>query len=144
MSADLLLSKLDGVKRTGQDRWLARCPAHGDKRASLSIREVDTGAILVHCFAGCSVHEVVGAVGLELSDLFPPRAADPAHVGKPERRPFPAADILRAIGFEALVVACAASAMLAGEPFTQTDRDRLMLAVGRIQSALDAGALNHG
>jgi hypothetical protein len=118
MSADLLLSKLDGVKRTGQDRWLARCPAHGDKRASLSIREVDTGATLVHCFAGCSVHEVVGAVGLELSDLFPSRPADPAHVGKPERRPFPAADILRAIAFEAVVVGVAASAMLAGEPFT--------------------------
>jgi hypothetical protein len=144
MSADLLLSKLDGVKRTGQDRWLARCPAHGDKRASLSIREVDTGATLVHCFAGCSVHEVVGAVGLELSDLFPSRPADPAHVGKPERRPFPAADILRAIAFEAVVVGVAASAMLAGEPFTLVDRDRLMLAVSRIQSALDAGGLTHG
>lgn len=143
MSADLLLSKLDGVRRTGQDRWLARCPAHGDKHASLSIRETDSGATLVHCFAGCTVHEVVGAVGLELSDLFPPRPADPAQVGKPERRPFPAADILRAIAFEALVVGCAASAMLAGEPFTQTDRDRLMLAVSRIQSALDAGGLNH-
>lgn len=144
MSADLLLSKLDGVRRTGQDRWLARCPAHGDKNASLSIRETDTGATLVHCFAGCSVHEVVGAAGLELSDLFPPRPADHALVGKAERRPFPAADILRAVAFEALVVGCAASAMLAGEPFTKTDRDRLTLAVSRIQSALDAGGLSHG
>lgn len=141
---DNLLSRLDGVKRTGQDRWQARCPAHGDRHASLSVRETDSGAVLVHCFAGCAVHEVVGAIGLELSDLFPPRPIDPAFVGKPERRPFPAADILRAIGFEALVVACAASAMLAGEPFTQADSDRLMLAVGRIQSALDAGGLNHG
>jgi hypothetical protein len=144
MSADLLLSKLDGVRRTGQDRWLARCPAHSDKRASLSIRDKDSGATLVHCFAGCTVHEVVGAVGLDLADLFPPRQADPAQAGKPEQRPFPAADILRAIAFEALVVGCAASSMLAGEPFTQIDRDRLMLAVSRIQSALDAGGLSHG
>lgn len=143
-SIDNFLSLLDGVKRTGQDRWQARCPAHGDRHASLSVREADSGAVLVHCFAGCAVHEVVGAVGLDLSDLFPPRPVDPAFVGKPERRPFPATDILRAIGFEALVVACAASAMLAGQPFTQFDRDRLMLAVGRIQSALDAGGLNHG
>lgn len=141
---DAMLSRLDGVKRTGNGTWIARCPAHADKSPSLSLRETDPGAVLVHCFAGCTAHEVVSAVGLELTDLFPPRPADPAHASKPERRPFPAADILRAIGFEALVVACAASAMLAGQPFTQFDRDRLMLAVGRIQSALDAGGLNHG
>ena len=93
---DNLLSLLDGVKRTGQDRWQARCPAHGDRHASLSVREADSGAVLVHCFAGCTVHEVVSAVGLELTDLFPPRPADPAYAGRPVRRPFPAADILRA------------------------------------------------
>lgn len=139
-----MLSRLEGVRRTGNGTWLARCPAHADKSPSLSLRECDSGAVLIHCFAGCAAHDVVGAVGLLVSDLFPPRPIDPAFVGKPERRPFPAADILRAIGFEALVVACAASAMLAGEPFTHADRDRLMRAVGRIQSALDAGGLNHG
>ncbi|MHB1188755.1 DNA primase [Thiobacillus sp.] len=145
MSADTLLSRLDGVKRTGQGRWMARCPAHQDKRPSLSVRELDDGRVLVHCFSnGCSAHEIVSAAGLEISDLFPPRPDDPAQFGKPERRPFPAADILRAVAFEALVVGCAASAMLAGEPFTQTDRDRLLVAVGRIQAALDAGGLNHG
>lgn len=144
MSADLLLSKLDGVKRTGEGRYLARCPAHADKRASLSIREADGEKILVHCFAGCSVHEVVSAAGLEISDLFPPRPSDPAHAGKPERRPFPATDILRAIGFEALVVSCAAATMATGEPLALADRDRLKLAASRIQDALRAGGLNHG
>lgn len=104
MSADLLLSKLDGVKRTGQGRWIARCPAHADKRPSLSVRELDDGRVLVHDFAGCGAHEIVSAVGLQITDLFPPRPDDPAHVGKPERRPFPATDILRAIAFEALLV----------------------------------------
>jgi hypothetical protein len=141
---DAMLSRLEGVKRTGNGIWLARCPAHQDKSPSLSIREADDNKVLIHCFAGCSAHEIVSAVGLEITDLFPPRPADPSYVGKPERRPFPAADILRAIGFETLVVGCAASAMLEGEPFTQVDRDRLMLAVSRIQSALDAGGLNHG
>lgn len=144
MSADLLLSKLDGVKRTGEGRWIARCPAHADKRASLSIRELDDGRVLVHDFAGCSVHEIVSAACLEISDLFPPRPSDPSHTGKPERRPFPATDILRAIGFEALVVACAASAMATGEPLGLADRERLRLAASRIQEALRAGGLNHG
>lgn len=139
---DNLLSLLEGVKRTGNGTYLARCSAHQDRSPSLSIRETDEGKVLIHCHAGCSAHEVVSAVGLELADLFPPRPADPAFIGKPERRPFPAADILRAIGFEAIVVGCAASAMLAGQPFTQTDRDRLLVAVGRIQAALDAGGLN--
>lgn len=144
MSPDLLLSKLDGVKRTGEGRYLARCPAHQDKRASLTIRETDDQKTLVHCFAGCSVHEIVSAVGLEISDLFPPRPTDPAHAGKPERRPFPATDILRAIAFEALVVSCAAATMATGEALALTDRDRLKLAASRIQDALRVGGLNHG
>lgn len=136
---DSLLSRLDRVRKTGPDSWMACCPAHADRSASLAIRQADDKT-LVHCFAGCSVHEVIGAVGLEISDLFPPRE----HHGKPGRRPFPAADILRAIGFEALIVATAGAALLSGHPFTPADRERLMLAVGRIQAALTAGGLNHG
>ncbi|MDE2260450.1 MAG: hypothetical protein KGK17_09035 [Betaproteobacteria bacterium] len=59
-------------------------------------------------------------------------------------RPFPAADILRAIAFEALVVAVAGSSLLEGKAFSIIDRERLTLAVSRIQAALDAGGLNHG
>lgn len=140
---DNLLSRLEGVKRTGAGTWRARCPAHGSKSLSLAIREADTGATLLHCFAGCTVHEVVGAVGMDLTDLFPPRVDDPARVGKPERRPFPAADILRAIAFEATIVALAGAAIVAGESFSQFDKDRLLVAVGRINAALDAGGLSH-
>jgi len=128
---DNLLSRLDKVRQSGPDSWMACCPVHEDKSASLSIRHVDDKT-LIHCFAGCSAHEVVGAIGLEISDLFPPRESH----GKPERRPFPAMDALRGIAFEALVVSAAASALLAGHPFTQVDRERLSLAAARIQSAL--------
>lgn len=111
MSAEILLSRLERVKRTGAGRWLARCPAHDDEGPSLSIRELDDGRVLVHCFAGCAVHSVLSAVGLSFNDLFPP--GDLGHRAKREGRPFPAADILRAIAFEALVVAVAGSSMLA-------------------------------
>jgi hypothetical protein len=144
MSADLLLSKLDGVRRIGEGRWLARCPAHQDKRPSLSVKETPDGVVLIKCWSsGCSAAQVVGAVGLNMADLFPPRPADPAHAGKPERRPFPAADILRAIGFEALVVACAAETLARGEPLAQADHERLRLAVSRIQAALAEGGISH-
>lgn len=143
MSAENLLSRLDKVKKTGPNRWSARCPvpAHDDKGPSLVITEKEPDLILLKCFAGCTVHEVVGAVGLDITDLFPPRET---HHGKPERRPFPAADVLRAIAFEALIVATAGASLLSGEPFTDDDRERLMLAVSRIQSGLTAGGLNHG
>jgi hypothetical protein len=113
---------------------MACCPAHEDKSASLGIRHGEDCKTLIKCFAGCSVHEVVGAIGLEISDLFPPRESH----GKPERRPFPAMDALRAIAFEALVVSAAASSILAGHPISKADRERLSIAATRIQSALSA------
>ncbi|KAB2309540.1 DNA primase [Betaproteobacteria bacterium SCN2] len=141
MSAENLLSRLERVKRTGAGRWQARCPAHNDKGPSLSVRELDDGRVLVHCFAGCEVHSVLSAVGLSFDDLFPPREL--GDHAKREGRPFPAPDILRAIAYEALVVAVAAASMAAGESLALADRDRLLLAVSRIQSALDAGGLRH-
>lgn len=141
MSADTLLSRLEKVKRTGPGRWQARCPSHDDRGPSLAVRELDDGRILVHCFAGCDVQSVLSAASLEMDALFPEREIQ--H-GKQERRPFPAADVLRCIAFEALVVCVSAAALLSGEPFSQVDRDRLMLASSRIQSALDAAGVRHG
>ncbi|WP_336511645.1 DNA primase [Candidatus Accumulibacter phosphatis] len=128
------------MKRTGLGTFSARCPAHDDRGPSLAIRETDDGRILAHCFAGCDVQDVLSAVDLTFSDLYPPRALD--HRINPERRPFPAADCLRAVGFEALVVCAAAAAMLAGEPFSEIDRERLILAASRIQSAMQAAGLS--
>lgn len=106
MNADSLLSHLDGVRRTGPSRWLAKCPAHDDRKASLAIRELDDGRVLLHDFAGCEADDVLAAVGLTFDALFPER---PFGEHKPERRPFPAADVLRAISLEALIVVLAAS-----------------------------------
>lgn len=52
----------------------------------------------------------------------------------PRKAPAPAA--VKEIGFEALVVVAAASALLAGEALAEADRDRLALASERIQAAL--------
>jgi hypothetical protein len=139
MTAENLLSKLDKVKRTGAGRWKACCPAHADKGPSLSIRELDDGRVLCKCFAGCTISEVLAAAGLDMAELFPPR--ETTYDGPPERRPFPAADALRAVAFEALVVVAAASALVAGEPISTMDRERLSLASGRIQGALRSAGL---
>src|SRR5262249_25779904 len=70
MTTEAFLSRLEGVRERSHDNWVARCPAHDDKFPSLSIREGDDGRVLVHCFAGCTVDEITGALGLRISDLF--------------------------------------------------------------------------
>lgn len=139
MSAELLISKLDKVKQTGPGRWVACCPAREDKHPSMTIRELDDGRILIHDFGGSTVNEILDAIGMDISDLFPPRQT----YGKPERRPFPASDVLRAIAFESLVVASTGVNMLAGN-FTGNDRERLILATERIQAGLKAAGVQHG
>lgn len=140
MSADKLLAQLDGVHQSGHGRWSAKCPSHKDRTASLSVRELDDGQVLVHCFAGCSVHDVLGAIGIDIAELFPEKAP---HHRRPERRPYPAIDALRAISFEVQIVLLAATDILA-EKFSQSDRERLSVAVERIQSALTTCGVRYG
>lgn len=58
------------MKRSGSG-YSARCPAHDDKNASLSVKQGDNGGIVLHCHAGCTPEQVVGALGLSMKDLFP-------------------------------------------------------------------------
>ncbi|GGN55506.1 hypothetical protein B2G71_19555 [Novosphingobium sp. PC22D] len=56
---------LDIVKRLG-GQWhghyaLCRCPAHNDRKPSLSIKQ-GRRSILVHCFAGCSGQAVMSSI----------------------------------------------------------------------------------
>lgn len=53
--------------------WQVQCPVHDDQQPSLSIKLGDDGKVLLHCFAGCSTEDIVGALGLEVADLFPAR-----------------------------------------------------------------------
>lgn len=86
MSIDDFMHFLEGVKRSPRG-WKARCPAHKDKSPSLSIREAEDGRILVHCFAGCEVHEICAALGLGVRDLYPdgPRDSEQIYAAKQQR-----------------------------------------------------------
>lgn len=137
MSADLLLARLDHVRQTGPGRWMARCPAHEDRAPSLSIRELPDGAVLVHDFAGCETQVVLDVVGLAFSDLYPRRSSHHDHDRKGEHRPFPATDVLRAVAHEAIIVTLAASDLAQGRPMSPEDRERVSIAAGRLQHALE-------
>jgi len=76
-----LLIKLPDAKKSGEG-WAARCPAHDDAKASLSIAAGDNGGAVLHCHAGCEPAAVVAALGLTLADLMPEHPK-PARYSKP-------------------------------------------------------------
>lgn len=63
------ICRLLQIDRKTPGGYQARCPAHDDHKASLSISEGEKGVVL-NCFVGCSVEEICSALGLELKDLF--------------------------------------------------------------------------
>lgn len=67
---ELVLSRLGKWKQT-RDHYTACCPAHDDSNPSLSISLGDDGRVLLKCYAGCATEDVVRAMGLKMSDLFP-------------------------------------------------------------------------
>lgn len=126
------VERLEGVRQTGPSRWLARCPAHGDRSPSLSVREGDDGKLLLHCFAGCHPGAVVESMGLSLADLFPARE----HRHQPGRpRRIPAGDILAAVALEIEVAAIGVGTIVRGGTLPPAEIDRLMLAYHRLSAA---------
>jgi hypothetical protein len=64
-------SALGGIRR-----GMAKCPAHDDGKASLSVSNGD-GRVLLHCHAGCATDAVLEALGWSAADLFDePRGQD--------------------------------------------------------------------
>lgn len=139
---DLLLARLDAVRKSGRG-WTARCPAHEDRTASLSIAEGDDGRVLIHDFAGCAIADVLGAVGLSLVDLFPQHERrDLSPMERRQRREYAQAAQVRAVlnvlGLESKIVSIAAHDLAAGGVLDVDDCKRLALAVSRIEDARKA------
>lgn len=131
--AEKLTSRLDKLRQTGPDRWIARCPAHEDRNPSLTIKETGDGTLLVKCWTGCSAADIVLAVGLELHDLFPENR-DYRSPLRPGERWVPR-DVLKCVVSEVLVVFMAANAVRQGIELTDEDLERVALAENRLRAA---------
>ncbi len=139
MSFEALLDRLDGVKPTGPGRFMARCPAHADKSPSLGVKDCGDGFTVVNCLAGCETEDVLSAVGLSFSDLYPERIGS-EHSYKPKRQRFDASQVLRVLRSEATLVAIAAENIAEGITLSDDDRDRVFNAACRVRAA-SGGAL---
>lgn len=69
------LDRFKDVREAGESnrglQYEAKCPAHNTHHRSLAIAATRDGRYLVHCHAGCSAQNILGAVGLDLQDLYP-------------------------------------------------------------------------
>lgn len=73
MNAQEFGAQIHGTRRSGSG-YVGQCPAHDDRRASLSWQDGDKG-IIAKCHAGCTIEAITGAMGLMPASLFfEPRA----------------------------------------------------------------------
>lgn len=144
MRVEEIIARLDKVKATGKGRWMACCPAHQDRSPSLSIREAEDGRVLLHCFGGCSVHDVTAAVGLELADLFPADSGKARRNGHriPQLSGWKRRRLEDALDHQRLILAMARAARERGETLPEADAEAVKAAADRIprlEAALQKG-----
>jgi putative DNA primase/helicase len=60
MTAETIAKALGGRKAGAA--WMARCPAHEDREPSLSVKDADSGKVLLRCHAGCDQQMVIAAL----------------------------------------------------------------------------------
>lgn len=137
MRANKVLERLEGVKQTAANQWIACCPAHKDRRPSLSIKEADD-RLLIHCFGGCHIDDVLVAIGLGVSDLFDrPLAHQKSPLTSWERkRSTQAYEGLSALRHELMILILAADQTASGSPLSYEDLMRVHQAHMRIVDAL--------
>lgn len=138
MAAEIVVDRLEHVRQRGPGQWSARCPAHKDRGPSLSVKETADGRVLMHCFAGCGIDQVLQAIHLEMDALFPPRMAPGAgHPPIKKRGLLPKSQALELLHTESLFVAVCAANLAHEVELTAQDRARLLKSAGRIAELLD-------
>jgi len=73
---EILLPELQNVKKTGAG-FMARCPAHDDGKASLSLSYGQQQPVVLKCHAGCDSDTILAELGLSWKDLSKPREPKP-------------------------------------------------------------------
>jgi hypothetical protein len=116
----------------------------------LSVREGDDGRVLLHCFAGCSVNEVVAALGIELSDLFPVRQSEYPHhapkggiIGRDRIKRVAWRDLFEAIQRDLTVCSLAFTDLARGKHFSQSDAAIIAHLADHLASEISEVANGH-
>ena len=138
--AEKILPQLEGIKKTGEGKWMARCPVHNDSHPSMLINDAVSKngepTITMHCFAcQASIDEICSALGLTIGDLYPDKTKQ--SYKSSQRKHFPAKDVLCSIANDALFVELCARDLENQIPISKDDLERLTAARMRIENALE-------
>jgi len=125
MNINQLITNLDKARKTGDGKWLACCPAHEDRSPSLGITQADNGKILIHCFAGCDVSNIVSSIGLELADLMPETAQYKKGTKPPKFNKY---ELFDRLAFEVIILSLAFRQLLNGKELSPDDLARTLKA----------------
>ena len=131
MNIHEIIGYFEKAYKSGENEYQCLCPAHNDKNASLGVKQLSDGRILINCFAGCGITDILGNVGLSLDDIVPKRLGD----FKPVRKGFNPYSVLKTVSHETLLVALASIELSKGKTLPLEDHKRLMLAAERLRQA---------
>jgi putative DNA primase/helicase len=76
MDIQSILNKLESVKSTGSNQWMAKCPCHKDDKPSLGLTVSPQGKLVVNCLAGCNWKNIYKALGLTAKPQNLPRTIE--------------------------------------------------------------------
>lgn len=129
-----------GKVRHFGDQIRMACPVCGGRNVgTLAARRGDTGAVLLRCWkSDCSPEAIAAALGLTITDLFPPKL-DAGHGAGPARRRSLLTDreALELARDEVQFVAVAASNVGNGVALNDVDRARCLTAASRLNYLVD-------
>jgi hypothetical protein len=136
MSAlDTVLDRLTRVKRTKPGNWKSACPCCESRKGQpLTISEGSDGRVLIHAFCGCSTEDVLGRLGLTITDLFDRPLA--THLA-PSATRVPAGELLKTLSAEVSELAVIAADFLERRTISEPQWARLADAARRIGHAAD-------
>ena len=137
---ELVLSRLEGVQRHGDNSARAYSPLGSKKSRSLSISRGANDTVVMHDFGGESTHDVLAAIGLTISDLFVRR--DFKTMTRSEQSQLRQSALiprwraaLEVLSHEATVLLIAASKMGDGEPLDDAEQTRVRVAALKVHDA---------
>lgn len=139
MSVDTLLSRLNKVRRLADGQYMACCPSHADRSASLSIKDIGDGRVLINCFAGCDTYGILKNVGLDWDDVLPEKAVEPK--AKKIDQIIYATEALKLIQYEARIIMVCAYDVRSGKLPNEDEMNRVEISMQRINKAIQGAGV---
>tara|TARA_R110000787_G_scaffold93444_6_gene195717 strand:- start:1064 stop:1477 length:414 start_codon:yes stop_codon:yes gene_type:complete len=128
-----ILARFSKVYKSGDDEYQCLCPSHDDRNASLGLKFKEDKMIL-NCFAGCSMQDILDAIGLSWGDVMPDSKPNEY---KHEKMRFNPYAVIKASKQDILFIAVCSAHVAAGNALEKNDREKLFQITERLRELYD-------